>query len=193
MDAVYSSVHFTNYNQAIYMEEWTNYAIPHDNIDTTHLFEATASIFPQFLLEDEDDGAIPMNSSVFGAKVHRNRSLMKAPVWNDLTAEALRQNQPKLRDETILASLHSTAGPVSLADFMANGYSVDMFADTSTLSHEDIWLNTTLDFLNHTFSNMKLRSNSNLYPMQSIAQTPRVRARQLSLEKFQTPITRIMR
>lgn len=201
-DSVFSSVHFTHPNQALFMEKWREYAIPYDDIDTSRLFEATASIFPQFLLEDEEDGAIPLHSSVFGAKVSKNKNSLKDDIWNDLSTEVLRSNAmlKKTPDNTILRPLHyteDTDAAVSINDFLANGYNREVLssnADTLTgsVSHEDIWLNLTSEYpMNHTFS-MKMRSNS--YTGQQPVQTPRVgRTRQHSQDKFQTPITRIMR
>lgn len=207
-DSLYSYVHFTHSNQSTFMENWKEYPLPYDDIDTTHLFEATANIFPQFLLDEEEDGAIPINFSVFGAKVSKSRSLLQRKVWTDLNLDPLRSDSTtqKLPDKTILKSLHfakSDATDVSLNDFLSNGYNSEssvLNADLTfaNVSHDDIWLHTTSEFgHNHTFSHMKSRSNStnhvNTQPAPPV-QTPRMgRTRQPSHDKFQTPITRILR
>lgn len=207
-DSSYGYVHFGNDNQAQYMDEWKEYHIPYDDIDTTSLMEATANIFPQFLLEEEEDGAIPLNSSTFGARLYKNRSLLRLKAWSDLNVDSLRSTAAtkRLPDATILKSLHFGEfddADASLGDFLSNGYNKELTKlnlDNSgaSMSHDDNWLNTSSDFpTHHTFSNIKLRSNSATQVNQqnsSVIQTPRVgRTRQPSQDKFQTPITRIVR
>lgn len=206
-DSLYSYVHFIHPQQALYMEQWEDCPIPYNDINTSRLFEAAASIFPHFMLEDEEEDSIPMNSSIFGAKVYKNQSLLKKNVWSDLNVDPLRSNSTikKLPDATILKSLHMAPqreNNASLDDFLSNGYNTEVSFNADTLlgnkSHDEIWLNTTSEFLaNHTFANVKLRSNSgshaNVYHLVlGQLQTPRIgRTRQPSQEKFQTPITRI--
>lgn len=207
-DSVYSRVHFNNSQQAVYMEQWEDYSIPYNDVDTSRLFELTANIFPQFMVEDEEDDTIPLSSSIFGAKVYKNRSLLKRKLWTDLNLDALRSSPTteKLPDATILQSLHETphGSTVTLDDFLSNGYNAEPGFNPDTLvankSHDEMWLNTTSEFLaNHTFANVKLRSNSNSHTnthhlASGSMQTPRPgRTRQPSQDKFQTPITRIMR
>lgn len=191
------------------MEEWNDYQIPYNEIDTSRLFEETANIFPQFLLEEDEDGAIPLSSSIFGAKVYKNRNLLKNKIWTDLNLDGLRTGATikKLPDTSILNSLHSSldiAGEIELSEFLSNGYNADTNFNpdvlASSILHDELWLNTTSEYLaNHTFSNMKMRSNSGTYAAphhQAPAplQTPRIgKTRQPSQDKFQTPITRIMR
>lgn len=209
LDSQYSYVHFSHVNQANYMEEWNDYQIPYNEIDTSRLFEETANIFPQFLLEEDEDGAIPLSSSIFGAKVYKNRNLLKNKIWTDLNLDGLRTGATikKLPDTSILNSLHSSqdiAGEIELSEFLSNGYNADTNFNpdvlASSILHDELWLNTTSEYLaNHTFSNMKMRSNSGTYAAphhQAPAplQTPRIgKTRQPSQDKFQTPITRIMR
>lgn len=201
-DASYGYAHFSNDDQAVYMEEWKEYPIPFDDIDTVGLMEATANLFPQFLMEEEEDGAIPLNSTTFGAKLYKNRNLLKHKVWTDLNVDTLRSTATatKLPDKTILHSLHfdqDGEAEVTIGDFLANGYNSELKLnpDTSTSSHDDNWLNLLSDFpTHHTFSNIKLRNNSTSHVHQTpVVQTPRARTRQPSQDKFQTPITRIMR
>lgn len=191
------------------MEEWKDYQIPYNEIDTSRLFEETANIFPQFLLEEDEDGAIPLSSSIFGAKVYKNRNLLKNKIWTDLNLDGLRTGTTikKLPDTSILNSLHSSqdiASEIELSEFLSNGYNADTNFNpdvlASSILHDELWLNTTSEYLaNHTFSNMKMRSNSGTYAAphhQAPAplQTPRIgKTRQPSQDKFQTPITRIMR
>lgn len=205
-DSSYGYAHFSNDNQALHMEEWKDYRINYDDIDTVGLMEATSSLFPQFLLEEEEDGAIPLNSSTFGAKIYKNRNLLKLKVWTDLNVHALRSSatEKKLPDKTLLHSMHfdhDDESEVTIGDFLANGYNSEISKvnpDVSaTSSHDDNWLNTSSDFpTHHTFSNIKLRNNSasHVHQTPGVVQTPRVgRTRQPSQDKFQTPITRIMR
>lgn len=205
-DSLYSYVHFTHPNQSVFMENWKDFSIPYDDIDVTRLFDATANIFPQFLLDDEEDGAIPLNSSIFGAKVSKNRSALQKTVWSDLNLDPLRADSitPKLPDKTILKSLHfgeTDAPDVSLSDFLSNGYNSESFMfnpdqSVANISHDDIWLHTTSEFgVNHTFSNIKPRSNSTTHaPNTAPVLTPKPgRTRQPSHDKLQTPITRILR
>lgn len=191
------------------MEEWKDYQIPYNEIDTSRLFEETANIFPQFLLEEDEDGAIPLSSSIFGAKVYKNRNLLKNKIWTDLNLDGLRTGTTikKLPDTSILNSLHSSqdiASEIELSEFLSNGYNADTNFNpdvlASSILHDELWLNTTSEYLaNHTFSNMKMRSNSGTYAAphhQAPAplQTPIIgKTRQPSQDKFQTPITRIMR
>lgn len=178
--------------------------MPYDEIDTTLLFQASANIFPQFLLEEEEDGAIPLNLATFSSKVNKNKNLLRQPIWTDLGTDQLRSDAKvkKIPDQTILKLLHSGMGDDSLTDFLSNGYN----AEFSVLANDncnvsDSWLNVTSDFpVNHTFSNVRMRSTSgshhhhqqlNEYPA---LHTPQVgRTRQMSLEKYQTPIGRIVR
>jgi len=207
-DSSYGYVHFSNDNQAQYIDEWKDYYILYDDIDTTTLMEATANVFPQFLFEEDEDGAIPLNSSTFGARLYKNKNSLKLKAWSDLNVDSLRISPltKRLPDGTILNSLHFDQvddADVSIGDFLSNGYNTELTKlnpDVSevSLTHDDIWLNTSSDFpTHHTFSNIKLRSNSTTQVNQlnpAIIQTPRVgRTRQPSQDKFQTPITRIVR
>lgn len=186
------------------MEGWTDYSISPNDIDTARLFEATADMFPLFLLEEEEDGSIPLNSSVFGAKVYRHRNLLQKKAWYDLNLDPLRSEScvKKLPDLQILRLVHQTETGLcdaNLNDFLSNGYNADpdphsdMLAENA--SNDDIWLNTTSEYLaNHTFSNMKMRQSSTFGQHSTYAlgaQTPRLGRRRSSQEKFQTPITRI--
>lgn len=207
-DASYGYVHFGNDNLAQYIDEWKDYHIPYDDIDTTNLMDATANIFPQFLFEEEEDGAIPLSSSTFGARIYKNKNLLRLRAWSDLNIDSLRStpDTKRLPDATILRSLHFDefdVADVSLGDFLSNGYNTEVtkgYPDISgaSMSQDDNWINTSSDFpTHHTFSNIKLRSNSTTQANpqnSSVIQTPRVaRTRQASQDKFQTPITRIVR
>lgn len=196
-DLGYNYIHFSHENQISFMESWKQFPIPHDDIDTSHLFQATSNIFPLFLLEDEEDGAIPLNSSVFGSKVSKQRNLMKEPQWTDLGLDRLRAaaTPDRVPDKTILASLHGDSN--NFARFMSNGYTVessgilDEFGNTTS----ENWLNMSLDFPTSNTFTKRIRSNSSgqfTHPVH--LQTPVVgRTRHYSTDKFQTPITRIVR
>lgn len=200
-DLVYLSVHFSHPSQVQFMEDWKNYHVPFDEIDTAQLFQDLASILPQFLLEEEEDGAIPLSLATFSSKVNKNKSSLRQPVWTDLGTDQLRSDAKtsKLPDQTILKPLHSAVGDDCLTDFLSNGYN----AEFSVLANDnfnvsDSWLNMTSDFpVNHTFSNVRMRSTSGPHRQPSDyapLQTPQVgRTRQMSLEKYQTPIRRIGR
>lgn len=200
-DLVYLSVHFSHPDQVEFMEDWRNYHVPFDDIDTSQLFQALANIFPQFLLEEEEDGAIPLSLATFSSKVNKNKNMLRQPIWTDLGTDHLRSDSKtsKLPDQTILKPLHSAVGDDSLTDFLSNGYN----AEFSVLSQDnynvsDSWLNVTSDFpVNHTFSNVRMRSTSGPHRQPSdypALHTPQVgRTRQMSLDKYQTPIGRIVR
>lgn len=188
------------------MENWKDFTIPYDDIDVTRLYEATANIFPQFLLDEDEDGAIPLNSSIFGAKVSKNRGALQKSVWCDLNLDPLRADSTtvKVPDDTILKSLYfaeEDIPDISLHHFLSNGYGPELFVfnpdqSVANISHDDIWLHTTSEFsVNHTFSNIKTRSNSTTHTHNAApVLTPRPgRTRQMSNDKFQTPITRILR
>lgn len=181
-DSGYSYIHFSHENQAVFMESWRHYDIPHDDIDTAGLFQATALIFPLFLLEDEEDGAIPLNSSVFGTKVNKQRNLLKEPQWTDLSLERLRgASKNRKSDQTVLKSLHSrSTEPAALSSFLSNGYAAGRRSSVLMAENTSDWLNTSSDFpSNNTFSR----------PAPQLA-TPLVRR---SSEKFglHTPVPRI--
>lgn len=215
-DSTFSYVHIVDPNQVLYMERWRDDPIPFDDIDTQSLMEATSSLFPQLLLEEEEDGAIPINSTTLGAKVYKNRKLLKDMVWSDLgTFETFLNESSSLNkqvDHTILKPIHSgqpqrtyqfleEPQKLTIGDFLSNGYSANDNLhnilspgnDSMMAYHGDISLNSTSDVLpSNSFINY--RSNSVTNTAQGPIQTPRhARTRQLSDKNFQTPITRIMR
>lgn len=220
LDSHYTSVHFIHANQASFMEEWTDYAIAPNDIDTSRLFEATADMFPQLNADDDDDDALSQGA-VFGSKVYRHRTLHPKKIWTDNNLDVLRAdghtNRPtspkatsgsggptmrKLPDLQILHLLHQANTDLldlSLNDFLSNGYNADTRYSEDALenvSADDLWLNTTAEYLaNHTFSNMRMRGTSGSFQHGTYtapgAQTPRMARRRPSQEKFQTPITRI--
>lgn len=186
MDSLFHSLHFLHPNQALYIETWQDLPISYDPIDTGSLFDAASAVFPHLLDTDEDDDLLPINLSTFGAKFNKSRQLNNRKVWSDVLPENLKAmlSRPKLEDETILRPMRRTNEVnVAIDDFLANGYK----AETEDRILEESWLNTTDLQANHTFS-MKMRSNS----VNSI-HTPRIRTRQVSLDKFQTPVARIIR
>lgn len=191
------------------MEEWTDYAIAPNDIDTARLFEATADLFPQLAADEDDEDSIAPGA-VFGSKVYRHRTLQHKKIWADGNLDVLRAStassntsvSAKLPDLQILHLLHHSHTElldVSLNDFLSNGYNADSeFSEEApeNVSTDDLWLNTTAEYLaNHTFSNMRMRGASNTFQHGTYAaqgaQTPRVARRRPSQEKFQTPITRI--
>lgn len=186
-DNLYLHIHFSHYNQAQYIEEWKDYDIPFDDIDTTRLFEDTSSMFPNFML-DEDD-AIPLNLTIFGAKVHKNKQHLKRQIWSDLNIGGILTRQP---DASMLAPLHTSSREAEsgLADFLANGRQLEL-ADADILQ-DDVWAQELL--ANHTFNYKVQPTRSYSLLMLHPVQTPRIgKSRQPSLEKFQTPISRVMR
>lgn len=207
-DASFSYVHIDDPNHVLYMERWADAPIPFDDVDTHALVEATSNLFPQFLMEEEDDGGIPINSSTFGAKVYKNKSLLKDWVWSDLAIHDFLKEGPGIPDKTILNSFYSTQSPdddLQISAFLANGYDRDIQPlqspdVNSSIVAGDISANSS-DLIgpsNNTF-NLNLRSNSNSgpanQPLPFQQQTPQVaRTRQVSTDKsFQTPIARIVR
>lgn len=173
-DGSYSYVHFTNPNQVLYMEKWSNNdAIPYDDIDTQTLFEATANLFPQFLLEEEEDGGIPINPANFSVKYYKNKKLMKDRVWSDLGIHDRFLNEHtqlhNQTDKTILKPLHhshheygqeendpeTSINPMAeelsltIAHFLANGYypsdGIDQMLTSNDLVNDSIMGNNTSD------------------------------------------------
>lgn len=121
------------------MEKWQDEPIPFDDIDTHALYEATLNLFPKHLLDEEEDGGIPISSSTIGAKIFKDRKLLKERTWSDLgiyerfLQDTLAQRQ---RDETMLKPVYlSTAAEaemeldpdskLTIADFLSNGYDLD--------------------------------------------------------------------
>ncbi|KAK8443275.1 Apc13p protein [Candidozyma auris] len=197
-DSIYSRVHFSHARQVEFMEDWRNYHVPFDDIDTAQLNQASVNIFPQFLLEEEEDGAIPLNSAAFSSKVNKSKNLLRQPIWTDLGTEQLRADakSTRLPDETILKSLHSAVGEESLTNFLSNGYNNEQ----SVLANDnynvsDSWSNVTSEYpINHTFSNRLRSTSGNRSSEMQHLHTPQLgRVRQASSERYQTPIGRIVR
>lgn len=204
------------------MEKWSNDdAIPYDDIDTQKLFEATANLFPQFLLDEEEDGGIPINPANFSSKYYKNKKLMKDRIWSDLGIPD-RFNETKQGDQTILKPLHHSRAEsidqlkdeskydeskledeFNIAHFLTNGYgpsdgidnmltSNDLVNDSIMGNNSDISINLNTDFIPPNFPVPK-RNNSN-GNVNYGHQTPRVRPRQPSNDRsYQTPIGRIRR
>lgn len=186
-DTDYNFTHFTNPNQGLYTETWREESpIPYDDIDTTALFEATANLFPQFLLEDEEDGAIPINSANFSAKYYKNKRLLKDKVWLDTAIFERFLNQDQVADNTILKPIAAKPPPqnfntsydttqgddLTIAQFLLNGYG----PETLDILGND--LNDSLaDVSSEYFSSRRQGSYG--------SHTPRVGRRQPS---FHTPI-----
>ncbi|CAH2351423.1 hypothetical protein CLIB1423_03S05974 [[Candida] railenensis] len=211
-DSHFSFIHLEDPNHVLYMEKWNEEPIPFDDIDTHALFEATANLFPQYLLEEEEDGGIPISSSTIGAKIFKDRKLLKERTWTDIGIyeRFSKTTGSSQRDETILKHIYTNSDSVdefTIADFLSNGYeadedrdqdpgSPDMVNDSIMGGTGDLSLNSTSDFIgpsSNTFTMNPTRSVSNSSTNQ--IQTPRPpRTRQPSSDRnFQTPITRIIR
>lgn len=213
-DSTFSYVHLDDPNQVIYMEKWEDDPIPFNDIDTQALIEATTSLFPQYLLDEEEDSGLPINTSTFGTKVYKNRKLLKDKAWSDLGIfeKFLDESSSihKQTDKTILKSVHTKLSnnpyenldepdEFTLAEFLSNGYNPsdtmdilsppDMVNDSIMGNNAgDISVNSTSDLLipsNNTFS-MNIRSTSGTNSNQNaLIQTPRVaRSRQPSTDKI---------
>lgn len=215
-DSHFSFIHLEDPNHVLHMEKWQDNPIPFDDIDTQALFDATANLFPQYLLEEEEDGGIPISSSTIGAKIIKDRKLLKDRTWQDLGIfdRFLEESAPKRRDETILKSVYTKLhNPVydvdnehpelTMAEFLSSGYEVDMVDEheisSSDIVNDSIMGNTgdlsltSSDLLGPSGNfSMNVRSSS---VNSNAVQTPRPpRTRQLSTDRnFQTPITRIIR
>lgn len=194
------------------MEKWSeDDPIPYDDIDILPLLEATQSLFPQFVLEEEEDGGIPINPANFSAKYYKNKGKSKDRIWCDTTAfeKFLDLDQHASRqDKTILRPLHSTdtdlvveqANDFSVAQFLRNGYASSDMEGLLVLAHDvndsimgpntsDVSINLNTDFIPPHFPLPK-RTGSN----SAVNQTPKVRARQPSNDRtYQTPIARMRR
>ncbi|EGV61864.1 Apc13p protein [Yamadazyma tenuis] len=214
-DGNYTFVHFTNPNQVLYMEKWSDEdPIPFDDIDTHSLFEATSSLFPQFLLEDEEDGGMPLNPANFSANYYKNKRLLRDVSWSDngIFDKFLKEgNESDNRaDKTILKPLHSKASSETdefpISQFLSNGFAapdnLDMISshdiNDSIMGHNtsDISINLNTDFIPPNFPMPKRNnSNSNVSFANGPVQTPKVaRVRQPSNDRtYQTPVARISR
>ncbi|KAL6450185.1 hypothetical protein SBY92_002117 [Candida maltosa Xu316] len=177
-DGVFTYVHLSDANKVLYMERWKDEPIPFDDIDVTNLIEAAVNVYPQlFADEEEEDGMISFPSQQFGSKSYKNRRSIKQKKWMDLNLDSFFQ-KTQVVDKTLVPPV---ANDPDLADFLNNGYNKE----------DDISLNSTSDYAgnsNNTFLNLRSNSNNQQF------QTPRPgRVRQVSTDKFQTPVGRIMR
>ncbi|ODV80534.1 uncharacterized protein CANTADRAFT_25039 [Suhomyces tanzawaensis NRRL Y-17324] len=222
-DSTFSYFHIDDPNQVLYMERWKDDPISFDDIDTQALLEETSNLFPQMMLEEDDEeGAIPISSMRLGAKLIKNKELLKEKTWNDLGIFEKFLNEGsalhKEVDRTIIRPLHTKPSAfgreeseeLSIGEFLSNGYlasdhmdsilSPDMVNDSIMGVHQgDTSINSTSDMIvpeNNTFLNFRSGSiGGSSAQAGSAIQTPRIgRTRQSSTDKnFQTPITRIMR
>ncbi|KAK6455312.1 uncharacterized protein RJT20DRAFT_130106 [Scheffersomyces xylosifermentans] len=197
-DSTYSYVHIDDPNQVLYLEKWQDDPIPFDDIDTQSLLEATASLFPQLLLEEEEDGAIPIQPATFGTKAYKNRQLVKDKVWNDfgIFEKFLNESSSlhKQVDKTILGSMHTRATDrdsdqrgeepgrpeFTVAEFLSNGFTLNDNMDILSPSdlandsimgvhHGDISLNSTSDLAGPGNNTfLNTRSNSIGYANQQV-------------------------
>ena len=223
-DSHYSHIHFNDSNQVLCMEKWGNYdPIPYDDIDTEVLFEATSNLFPQFLLEEEEDGGIPINPNNFSTKFYKNRRLREDRIWSDLGIfdRFLEENSDlhKQTDKTMLKPIYNRSDDTkfnadndfTIASCLSNGYepndNLDNMISSNDLVNDSIMghntsdlsinMNSNSDFIppNTNFFPITKRnnSNSNITPHGAIAQTPRVGRPRQSSNDYQTPVTRMLR
>jgi hypothetical protein len=180
-DGHFSYLHLQDPSHVLYLERWRDEPIAHDDIDPPALLEASAAMFPKFLLEEEEDGGIPILLSTIGTKILKDRRLLKERTWHDLAVHerfALHPD-PRWRDHTVLAAATDDAD-ATLARFMANGYALAEEPPAAASPAND-----SLGDLSH--------SDLAAYARPAV-QTPRPpRTRQLLSDRFQTPITRIIR
>lgn len=213
-DGIFLYVHLDDPNKVLYMERWKDEPIPFDDIDTTNLIESVINVYPQLFAEDEEeDGMISFTSQQFGSKIYKSRRSIKQKTWMDLNLLSFFNNNndddKKIIDKTLIPPV---AGDPDLADFLNNGYNKQEYLILQTpLPHGDVSLNSTSEYPTNTFSNLRTNSMGNhqhqqqhqqpqsqVQPVQLQSQlqfqTPRPgRVRQVSADKFQTPIGRIMR
>lgn len=203
-DSTFSYVHLDDPNQIIYMEKWEDDPIPFNDIDTQSLIEATTTLFPQYLLEEEEDSGLPISSSTFGTKVYKNRKLLKDKAWSDLAIFDKFMDESsslhKQKDKTILKSVYTKLSnnayesvddpeEFTIAEFLSNGYNPsdtmdilsppDMVNDSIMGNNAgDISINSTSDLLvpgNNTFSmNIRTNSGNNSNHQNAVMQTPRI-------------------
>ena len=127
----------------------------------------------------------------------------------DLNIESFKLDNKNVVDKTLVPPV---AGDPDLAEFLSNGYNKEELlvlqlspGNNTVLHNSDMSLNSTSDYVgnsNNTFINMRSNSTSHQQPSQQQLQqlqqlqfqTPRPgRVRQVSTDKFQTPVSRIMR
>lgn len=204
-DSSYTFVHFTNPNQVLYVEKWTgDEPILFDDIDTRGLFEATSNLFPQFMLDEEEEGGIPINPTNFSAKYYKSKRLSKEKIWSDSSVyENFFRGDKDDGDRTILKPLtnkqiKSVDDDLSLGQFMSNGYNhndnfehmmlTNDFNDSIMGNNSDLSINLHSDFIPPNFPKRNGSTSNSFNP----AQTPKIgRARQPSNDRtYQTPISR---
>lgn len=182
-DSAFTYIHIDNPNQVLYMEKWQDDPIPFDDIDTHSLLEATSNLFPQLLLEDEEDGGIPISSSTFGAKVYKNRNLLKEKVWTDLGVydKFLKESSSlhKQTDQTILKPIFTKLSNgyldtledfsrLTINDFLSNGYGSDHTANQLLMSPPDVGPDisgmSSSDYIGPTNNSFVIRQSSTSGP-----------------------------
>ncbi|KAL1571932.1 hypothetical protein MG5_03945 [Candida albicans P57072] len=210
-DGTFSYIHLDDPNKVLYIERWKDEPITYDDIETSNLVEAAVNVYPQlFAEEEEDDGILNFPSQQFGSKLYKNRRSIKQKRWMDLNIESFKSDNKNVVDKTLVPPV---AGEPDLAEFLSNGYNKEELSvlqlspgNNTVLHNSDMSLNSTSDYVgnsNNTFINMRSNSTSHQQPsqqqqqqqqQQSQFQTPRPgRVRQVSTDKFQTPVSRIMR
>lgn len=106
LDSVYNYSHCES-NNLLYLDKWQHYPIPFDDIDTDKLFEQASTLFPQLLIdEDDEDATIPLNALTLSAKAYKSRRTLKDKTWIDLGLEKFTDGfSPVDLDRTILPPL----------------------------------------------------------------------------------------
>lgn len=149
-DSTYSYIHHIDPKQVLHMEKWQDDPIPYGDVDTQPLIEASSGLFSQFMAEDEEDNDYPINPSIFGRKLYKNRRNPSDRVWSDLAVYDSFLNESsslfKQKDNTILKSVHTNLEGLfesndevegfSMAHFLSNGFAHEEVMDTILKTHD---------------------------------------------------------
>ncbi|CAN3374707.1 hypothetical protein DIURU_002312 [Diutina rugosa] len=197
MDSGYNYCHISHPNHILYATKWSLEPIPYDDIDVDHLYEATASLFP------EEDDEMALASMKTGGP--RRKGKHSKPVWEDLSLEKFLSETPLegYRDQTMVRAMY-TADDESegINEVLSNGYNVSHMAFNPS-SYGSMQSPPPLGYEPPSFTTPatpRIRA-----PSATLSETPRVRQTSAQTPRvpsgtprnqttpFQTPITRIMR
>ncbi|KAK6461925.1 hypothetical protein DFJ63DRAFT_338678 [Scheffersomyces coipomensis] len=175
-DSTFSYVHLDNPNRVLYMEKWRDDSIPFDAIDTQQLLDATSSILPFTLLDDEEeDGSIPLQPATLGANLYKKRTANKDKTWSDLGIrdkfinEGLNSN-PSMVDRSLLGFLRTTeadggTNQMTVAEYLSNGFQIsdnnDVLLNSELVNDSTFSVHHGDFFINSTASEAQLSNNNN--------------------------------
>lgn len=117
MDRSYNYCHISHSNHTLYATKWLLESLSHDDIDTDHLLDVTALLFP-----DEDDDILLPQMKTIGK---RKRRLQK-PIWDDFSLEKFsseNDSAEEYKDRTLIRSMFTADDETEgINEFLSNGY-----------------------------------------------------------------------